>query len=128
MQHLRSICTVLLLALLGSGMAFSQAVNSTLLGTVTDSSGGAVVNAQVTIKDANTGISRTTKTGVAGNYVFSDVPPGSYSVTVEQAGFKKEVRSGVNLQVNETARIDLTLQLGNVTETVTITGEAALLQ
>jgi Carboxypeptidase regulatory-like domain len=128
MQNLRPICTVLLLALVASSIAFSQAVNSTLLGTVTDSSGGAVANAQVTIKEANTGISRTTKTGDAGNYVFSDVPPGSYSVNVELAGFKKEVRSGVNLQVNETARIDLTLQLGNVTETVTITGEAALLQ
>jgi hypothetical protein len=109
-------------------MAFSQAVNATLLGTVTDSSGGAVANAQVSIKEANTGITRTTKTGDTGNYVFSDVPPGSYSVTVELAGFKREVRSGINLQVNETARVDLTLQLGNVTETVTITGEAALLQ
>ena len=57
-----------------------QAVNATLLGTVTDASGAAVANAKVTITETNTGISHTSQTNESGNYVFPDLPPGTYTV------------------------------------------------
>src|SRR6266478_1688090 len=79
MQHLRWMCVLFLLAALSAGLAFSQAVNGSLLGTVTDSSGGSVPNARVTITDVNTGVSRNATTNQSGNYTFSDLPPGTYT-------------------------------------------------
>lgn len=128
MQRLRTICILFLLALLTASLAFSQAVNGTLLGTILDSSGAAVPNAQVTATETNTGVSRTTKTAEAGTYLFADVPPGTYQVAVELTGFKKAVRSGVDVIVNTTIRVDLTLQPGNISETVNVTAEVPLLQ
>jgi hypothetical protein len=108
--------------------SFGQAVNATLLGAVTDASGAVVPNAKVTITEVNTGISRSGQTNESGNYTFPDLPPGQYSVTVETAGFKKETRRDIALQVNSTQRVDIQLQPGEVTETIEITGAAPALQ
>jgi hypothetical protein len=118
----------MLLACLSASLVFSQAVNGSLLGTVTDSSGGSIPNAKVSITETNTGVSRSVTTNESGNYSFSDVPPGTYTVVAEQAGFKRASRAGVDVIVNTTVRIDLTLQPGQITETVTVTAETALLQ
>ena len=72
-----------------------------MLGTVTDASGASVPNAPVIMTETNTGVSRSTRTGEAGNYAFGDVPQGAYTVSVELAGFKKAVRSGVDVLVNQ---------------------------
>jgi len=128
MQRLRAICILFLLALFTASMAFSQAVNATLLGTVTDTSGAVVPNAKVTIVETNTGFSRTTQTNESGNYTFPDLAPGTYAVAVEQSGFKKERRTGVVIEVNSTGRVDVVLQPGNVSESVEVTADVALLQ
>ena len=128
MEHLRRICTLLLLASLSAGLALSQAVSATLLGSITDSTGGTVPAAQVVVTETNTGISRSAKTGTAGNYVFADLPPGTYSVSVELTGFRKAVRAGVDLLVNSSTRVDLTLTPGNVTEVINVTSEVPILQ
>ncbi len=107
---------------------YAQAVNATLLGTVTDSSGGSVPNAHVTITEVTTSVSHSVQTNGSGNYVYPDLPPGNYEVTVELAGFKKETRKGIVVQVDTTTRVDVQLQPGSVTETVEITGAPALLQ
>src|SRR6266568_6071153 len=120
MQRLRSICMLLALALCAASLAFSQAVNGSLLGTITDASGASVPGAQVTMTETNTGVSRSTKTGDAGNYFFADVPQGTYSVAVELSGFKKAVRAGVDVSVNTTMRVDLTLQPGNISEVINV--------
>src|SRR5207249_1623422 len=127
MKTIRLLYAVFLLATAGVGLAFSQAVNGTLLGTVLDSTGAVVPNAQVTATETNTGLSRTTNTGDAGNYVFANVPPGTYTVSVELTGFKKAVRAGIDVIVNTTVRTDLTLEPGSITETINITAEAAIL-
>ena len=72
----------------------AQVVNATLLGTVTDSSGAVVANAKVTALEQNTGISHTTQTNGSGNYVFPDMPPGTYTITVEVTGFKMDIAQG----------------------------------
>ena len=105
-----------------------QAVNATLLGTVTDSSGAPVANAKVLLTETNTGIIHNSQTNESGNYVLPDLPPGTYSVTAELAGFKRASRVGIDVIVNTTQRVDLVLQPGNVSETVTVEAETAILQ
>ncbi len=118
----------LVAALLVTSTSYGQAVNGTLLGTVTDASGATVPGAKVSITEQNTGVGRSAVTTSAGYYAFSDLPPGVYTVTVEQQGFKKAVRQNVEVLVNSTMRVDQQLQTGDVTETVSVTAEAPLLQ
>jgi hypothetical protein len=128
MQGLRKICAMVALLCLGAVCGYSQAVNATLLGTVTDSSGGVVPNARVTITEVNTGISRSSQTNESGNYTFPDLAPGQYAVGVELQGFKKENRKDIALAVNTSTRVDIQLVPGNMTETVEVTGAPPLLQ
>src|SRR5215472_14004310 len=109
MQGLRPIFVLLLLVGIVAMPAFSQAVNATIVGTVTDISGGIMPNAKVTITEANTGVSHSGVTNESGFYTFADLPPGTYSVTVEQTGFKKETRADIIVQVNSTVRADIKL-------------------
>jgi len=111
-----------------SAPIMGQAVNATLLGTVTDSSGAPVANAKVLLTETNTGIIHNSQTNESGNYVLPDLPPGTYSVTAELAGFKRASRVGIDVIVNTTQRVDLVLQPGNVSETVTVEAETAILQ
>src|SRR5437868_12835077 len=105
-----------------------QAVNGTLLGSLTDSSGAVVPGAQVTITEVGTGIPHSTQSNASGNYVFPNLPPGNYNVTSEAHGFKKEIRPDVRVDVNSTVRVDMTMQLGAVTETVEVSGAVPLLK
>jgi hypothetical protein len=122
---------VLLLLMLVSGFTsalWGQAVSATLVGTVTDNTGAVVPKATVTITENATGITHTDTSNGSGNYSFPDLTPGIYTVTVGAQGFKKETRAGVDVPVNTTARVDVTLQPGDVTETVTITGAPPIME
>jgi len=124
-----SMAVLLATILLGfSEPVRGQAVNATLLGTVTDSSGAAVANVKMTITETNTGISRTSQTNESGNYVLPDLPPGTYTATAELPGFKRASRGGIDLLVNTTERVDLVLQPGNISETITVEAETPILQ
>src|SRR3954462_6694246 len=105
MRHLCPILAVLLVACV-SGVVWGQAVTATLVGTITDASGAVVVNTKVSATETNTGVSRTATSNESGNYSFPNLPPGIYSVTAEQAGFKKATRAGVDVTVNATTRVD----------------------
>ena len=85
------VCVALVLAF--AGLAYSQAVNGSLLGTILDTSGAAMPNVRVTIAETNTGISRTTQSNESGNYSFPDLQPGIYTVSAEQTGFKRASRA-----------------------------------
>jgi Carboxypeptidase regulatory-like domain/TonB dependent receptor len=113
-----------ILALSLSG--FAQTVGQ-ITGVVTDPSGSIVVGATVTITNSQTNVSRPTTTNNAGNYAFPALQPGVYNVKAEMHGFQREVREGVELQVEQIARIDFHLQIGAVTETVEVRGGAPLL-
>ena len=126
--NLWSCLAALCVLLFSSPAALGQAVNATLLGTVTDSSAGAVANVKVTITETNTGISRTSQTNESGNYVFPDLPPGTYTVTAEQPGFKRASRVGIDVIVNTTERVDLVLEPGSTSETITVEAETPILQ
>src|ERR1035441_8806174 len=128
MKRLRTIGALCALLLLVAAVGYSQAVNATLLGTVTDSSGAIVPNAKVTVTEVNTGANRSGQTNESGNYTFPDMAPGQYAITVEVSGFKKETRKDIALAVNSSTRIDVQLTPGNITETVEVTGAPPLLQ
>ena len=122
-----SLCVLLFavfsLALLTGGSAFAQTFRGTILGTVSDSSGAAVPGATVTIKNLDTGLTRTVVTQEDGSYSAPELPLGSYSVTVEKAGFKSGVVTGVKVEVSKESRADVTLQPGQLAQTVEVQGE-----
>ena len=108
--------------------AYAQAVTGTLLGNVTDSSGAAVPGATVTATEVQTNIARTAVSTETGHYIFSSLKNGTYTVEAELQGFRKIVRQNVRVDVNTTMRVDLTLELGQLTETVTVASETPVLQ
>jgi len=111
-----------------SGRLVGQAVDGTLLGTVTDTSGAVAPASKVTIQEVNTGVVRTTLTNESGNYTFPTLTPGTYDVTVEKVGFRKSTRRAVDVFVNTTVRVDMQIQPGTVSEEITVTTEVPLLQ
>jgi hypothetical protein len=126
---MRRCLSFVLPLLLFSLRAYSQTTSTTILGTVTDTSGAAIAGAKVTTTNVNTGIKREDKTSEAGDYSFPLLDVGQYSVTVEAKGFKTETQTGIELQINQKARVDFRgLQIGSQSETVTITGEVAQLK
>jgi Carboxypeptidase regulatory-like domain len=130
MSSKKRACTVLVLLLCVAGIAvpvFGQAVNGSLVGSVTDISGAAIPNARITIVERATGISRGAVTNESGNYNFPDLTPGRYTVAIEASGFKKEERP-VDVIVDSTARVDLQMQPGSATEVIEVTDVPPLLQ
>jgi hypothetical protein len=108
--------------------SLGQAVNGTLLGTVTDATGAAVAGARIVATQTSTGAMHEATTNESGNYSFPDMQPGPYSVTVEAKGFKKATQQSVDLAANSATRVDLTLQTGDVSETVMVTTAPPVLQ
>ncbi|HXM15514.1 MAG TPA: carboxypeptidase regulatory-like domain-containing protein [Candidatus Eremiobacteraceae bacterium] len=100
----------------------AQSTGGRIRGTVSDPSGAAVVSAKVTLINEGTNVSRDVDTGSNGEYLLVEVPIGSYEIDVTQQGFKKYVRKGIALDLNEVISIDITLQLGTTAETVEVTG------
>jgi hypothetical protein len=108
--------------------AAAQLTTGTITGTVTDQSGAAVPGATITVKNVETGISRSTVAGPTGRYELSNLSIGQYEVSATSAGFQTSVRSGIALTVGRTAVVDHALQVGEVTQAVTVTGEAPLIE
>lgn len=98
--------------------------SASISGTVTDSSGAAVVGAAVVVEDANTGLTRSTLTDASGHYAVLALPIGEYEVRAEKTGFDKEVRTGIRLAVNQAANANLQLQVGEMSQQVTVNADA----
>lgn len=109
-----------------SGSVVAQVTTGTILGNARDKSGAAVAGAKVTITETSKSTAQEFTTDDEGNYNAPFLIPGTYSVTIEKGGFKKQVRTGVILQVDQKARIDVELEIGDVAETTTITAIAPL--
>jgi hypothetical protein len=127
MQVRRSVIT-LLFALSLVCAALAQQETATITGEVKDAAGAVVPGAQITITNVETNVALKSETNEQGVYTVTSLRPGPYSIAAEKAGFKKTLRSGVTLQVNQVARIDLNLQIGTVETVVEITADAALLE
>jgi hypothetical protein len=120
--------TLLALIILGCVPGRAQVIYGAIAGTITDASGGFVPGATVKITSAGRNESRTTSTSSTGTYAFANLAPGQYRLEVQQTGFKQVVRSGVEVQVDVTSRVDLALEVGDVSQSVVVTSEAPLLQ
>ena len=123
-------CAGLLLAfvvLAGAPTAFSQATTGTISGTVEDVQGGAVVGATVTVRNLDTNMSRSLQTGTDGRFRFPGLPVGPYELTVEHTGFGKYVRGPIVLLLNQDAVVNPALKPAAVTETITVTEDASIL-
>ena len=119
---------VALMLLAGGTRANAQATTATLVGTVTDTTGAALGNATVTITNQSTGQTYVHQTNDSGNYEFTLLPPGVYSMQVVDTGFASTVTNGVQATVNTTNRRDVQLKAGSQTQTVTVTDMAPALQ
>ena len=117
---------LLSLMALGSGLAFGQAVSGNVVGTVTDSSGAAVVNADATATNVATGVAVTAKTGSTGEYRFDNLPAGSYRIAVKSSGFRTTTVN-VEILLNQTGTANVTLSPGASTETIEVSGEAPII-
>ena len=107
---------------------YGQAFYGSIVGTLTDSSGGALHGATVTLTNTGTGERHEMKSGAAGEYEFLNLVPGTYRVEVEQSGFKKATRDNIEVTVSGAVRADMSLQLGDVTQSVEVQAIAPLLQ
>jgi len=116
----------LFLAAIPSG--WSQTITGSITGTVTDPAGAVVPNATVTAKNINTNLTSEAKTNSAGVYNILFLPVGPYSVTVQATGFKTATVPSLTLSVNQTARVDMTMEVGAVTESINVTEGAPIIQ
>ncbi|HWB82512.1 MAG TPA: TonB-dependent receptor [Bryobacteraceae bacterium] len=125
-----SILPVCLLGLLSflAGPAGAQAVYGTIIGTVTDVSGAAVVGAKVTATNINQGVSTSVTTNDSGNYTLTQLAPGQYSIAVEGQGFSRFVQQNVTVTVGLSTRVDAALQVGKITEEITVSAAPPGLQ
>ena len=112
----------ILMALALAPVAAAQVTTATIVGTVTDTSGAALPGVTVTARHAGTGFTRTVPSNEVGAYRLEFLPVGPYVLEVTLSGFKPITRSGIVLRVNDTARIDASMEIGGITETVTVQG------
>ncbi len=125
------LATVLLVALClvaTVGVGSAQEVTAAITGQVTDPSGGVVAGAHITAKDIDRGSVWNTETNSGGYYNLPRVPTGKYEIRVEAKGFQTAVRTPLQLEINQTARLDVSMKVGQVTETIEVTGATPLLQ
>jgi hypothetical protein len=111
-----------------AGSAAAQTIRGTISGTVTDSTGAVVPGITVTVTNPATGLSSSASTSPQGSYIIPLLPPGTYQAAVEQSGFKKYVRAGIVVQIAQTTRLDIPLQVGEMSEEVQVVAEAPLVR
>jgi hypothetical protein len=128
--RLALVCLILVAACAAAAThpAFAQESRGSISGTVRDNSGGALPGVTVTATQKDTNRATTAVTNEAGSYNLLFLQPGIYSVTAELSGFKKTLRDNVEVRVNDRMGIDLTMEIGGLEETVTVTAESPLLE
>lgn len=108
--------------------SFGQSITGSFTGVVTDSSGATVPGAIIAVRNTGTGIRTATSSDASGNYSVPLLPRGDYRIEVSAPGFKKFVREGIVLQIQQTARVDVQMAVGEVAETIIVNAETAQLE
>src|ERR1700674_1830540 len=130
-MKISTFCVVLIALVLSTVMPVplpAQVAGATLSGTVTDTSGAIIPNAEISIKNVATGVTRNLRADTAGFYTAPNLLPGAYEVTVSAPSFSTQLRTGVTLSVGAQQVLNLTLQVGQVTQRIQVTGEAPAVQ
>ena len=133
-MHLRKVLTrkslsqllVLCFAAASTLFVYAQGTGGRILGRVSDPTGAVLAGVQVKLTNDQTGVSQATQTDKTGYYEFPAVPVGNYHLEYEQSGFKKAIKKGLTLQVNQVVTMNMTMQVGTAEEVVEVTSEAPL--
>src|SRR6266699_4785908 len=118
------ILVIAAISIWGTCQAYAQVAGATLTGTVKDSSGAVIPNAQVLISEVATGVTRTVSPVAAGLYTAPNLLPGTYDVRVSATGFSTQLQKGITLTVGAQQVLDFTMKVGQMTQTVEVTTEA----
>src|SRR6202521_1018989 len=121
-----AVFVILAIAILSAGQARAQVAGATLSGTVTDPSGAAIADAKVTILNKATGVTRDATAGAGGFYSVPNLLPGEYDVTVSASGFSASKQSDLALSVGDQQVLNVSLKIGEASQTVEVTGTAAM--
>jgi len=113
---------------LAATLAFAQSDRGTITGTVGDPAGAVVAGAPIEARNVETGAVYQAATSTTGNYTIAQLPAGTYELTVTVPGFKKYTRQGLTIQVAQVLRVDVGLEVGAASESVTVNEAAALLK
>ena len=119
---------VLLLTVVGTLPVWGQTTTAALRGTVTDPAGAVVPGAAITLSNVETGRTHDAESNESGQYYFSGLPPGGYTLTVEKEGFQRLIREGIVLTVNQVGQVDLSLTLGALAQEVVVRESVALVE
>jgi hypothetical protein len=122
------VCTCVLFLITSTVFVLAQTTNGGIQGAVTDPSGATIGGAQITGRNLDTGLTISTVTSNAGLYSLANLPPGRYTVTVEAPNLKKYSREGVTVQTDATVALDVQMQLGAVSDSVTVAADASQLE
>jgi hypothetical protein len=117
----------LALIVIAAPLAWSQESRGTVLGRVTDSSGLVVPGASLQIVNVDTSVASRGLSNAEGNYFFSFLIPGTYQITADKPGFKNFVRNGIEVNVNDRLEVNIPLEVGTMSDTITINADAPLL-
>lgn len=126
LTRLARLAAVLLL-FVAAPLLRGQEARGTLLGRVTDSSGAVIPGVSITVTNVATGVSIPVESNADGNYLAPFLIPGNYRVAAEKTGFKRSIREGIEVRVNDRIVLDIVLDVGEVRQSVTVTGETPLL-
>jgi len=124
--YLKTVCLALAVCLFLPTLLSAQGTSGRILGRIADPSGAVLSTVKVTATNDATGVSRSATSNDSGDYVFPDLPVGTYSLTFDLTGFKKAVRHAIALDVNQVITLNMTMQLGATQEVVDVTSEAPL--
>ncbi|MGH9586559.1 MAG: carboxypeptidase regulatory-like domain-containing protein [Acidobacteriaceae bacterium] len=122
----RFFLCLFLISLSASVAAFGQAGRGSISGSITDQTGAVIPGAAVSLLDPSTGVTRNTKANASGHYAFISLNPGVYSVTAKETGFTTTIRNNITVTVDQTTTVDLAMQVGNISQVVTVTGNVGL--
>jgi hypothetical protein len=122
----KAVCFAAAISLVIPALLTAQGTGGRILGRVADPSGAVLGNVKVTAINEATGIARDAQSNDSGDYVFPDLPVGTYTLSFELTGFKKDIRKNVSLDVNQIITLNTTMQLGAAQEVVDVTSEAPL--
>jgi carboxypeptidase family protein len=122
------MATVLIVMLIGTLTANAQVLYGTLTGTITDKTGAVIPSAAVTLTDQATGQVRSATADAQGDYQLTNLLPGTYTLSLQQTGFAAFTEKDIAIEINRQARVDVTLQPAGVTQVVTVTQSAPVLQ
>src|SRR5690242_20597170 len=116
-----ALCAALALFVV-AGLSYGQNNDASLSGTVTDTTGAAIPDANLTLTNTATGVSRTAKTDSSGGYNLTALQPGKYDLSVSAAGFKTTINRGIQLTISEAGTVNVSLPAGAAEQTITVQG------